>query len=293
MSHDWHPDTNRLHRRLVRLRTRIAALPEARVRDPWRGRVTVRQLQLRDDELYARILADVRAGSRLHCTVGDWQRRLAYALPALDALVAFWFLAGVLDVDLRRVDPTLAVAAGLSLMCTLTVAMWNGSTGRHLRAAKDHGGRLVRGALDETGRAMFAAAAGVWLLLAAMMYLRVSDEVYEATGRRGAGCVVIGAALAAALVLVNAHVVYTCFRDGSPQTCERRRIDRALTAHQRRLRRLRCREARLAVRLEACIRAHAWIDRTEAVPPGWPALPGPDRSRNGDVTVHQVRRGAR
>jgi hypothetical protein len=221
------PALSGLRRRLTRHRSAAHHIPGTPVRDPRGGRSTVDELLDRRAEVHARIDAEERDGSRRHHRISLGRRWLLRLLPVLDGLVLCWFLVGVLNADLRNPDPTVAVAAVLAVLGSIAVAAWNATVGEHLRRWKDEDGNLEWGAVDGVGRGLLGAGAVMWALLGAMMYVRVSDEVYQATGVDGAAVVVVALALSAAVVLVNAYVLVLAFADGSPLTGELDRIGRA------------------------------------------------------------------
>jgi len=261
MQFSWHPQITRLHLGRSRRRAEIKRFPDTPIRDPRGGMTTIDALLDRAAEAHERINAEERSGSEKHRRISRGQRRLVRALPLLDSLIVFWFLAGVLNADLRTIDATTVIAMALALLCTLAVAAWNAVVGQHLRRFKDAHANLVWDAIDGIGRCMIAVTAGAWALLAAMMYVRVSDEVYQATGVLGVAALIIALALACALALMNAYVLYLSFNDGSSATAELDQIGRAVAPHLRRRSRWLAQEERAARRIEARLAAQVWLHR--------------------------------
>lgn len=218
-------------------------VPDVTVRDPRGGVTTASAIVDRMARAHAQIDHDERAGSRRHDRISAGQRRLLRLLPVLDGLVLLWFLVGVLNVDLRRPDPVLAVAVALALLGTLAVAAWSAAVGEHLRRSKDAGRRLVWAAVDATGRGMVALTVVVVGLLGVLMFVRVSDEVHQATGLGGTMAVVVALALAGSVVLLNLYILYLSMSDGSATTTELDRLGRALRPHLRRHARAQARAA--------------------------------------------------
>jgi hypothetical protein len=222
---------------------RVLRIPEVTVRDPRGGITTAAVVIDRMARAHARIDADERAGSHRHDRISRGQRRSLRLLPVLDGVVLLWFLVGVLNVDLRRPDPTLVVAVALALLGTLAVAAWSAAVGEHLRRSKDADRRLVWAAVDGTGRGMVVLTAAMVGLLAVLMFVRVSDEVHQATGDGGTIAVVVALALAGAVVLLNLYILYLSMSDGSAVTTELDRLGRALRPHLRRHERAETRAA--------------------------------------------------
>ncbi|TWF80303.1 hypothetical protein FHX44_116246 [Pseudonocardia hierapolitana] len=249
-SRPWSPIVARLQRRRAAHEAAAARVPLRPVRDPRGGLVSLQDALARQAQLRARIDADERDGSHVHDRISPGQRWQLRLLPLLDGLILFWFLAGVLNADLRTVDTTAVVAASLALLCTVAVAAWTAAVGEHLQRCKDRDRNLVWGAVDGIGRAMLALTAAMAGLLGAMMYVRMSDEVYQATGAPGAGATIIGLTLAAAVVLVNVYILHLAFSDGSTVTRELDRLGRIVAPHLRR----RARHLALAERLRGRIR---------------------------------------
>jgi hypothetical protein len=101
-----------------------------------------------------------------------------------------------------------------------------------------------------------------------MMWVRVRDEVFQATGVLDAGGVVIAATLAAAVLVVNVYVLYLSWSDGSDETREIETLGHALTAHLRDQERLGRLEVKLEQRLGAKEAAARATDRRRRHP--WP-----------------------
>jgi hypothetical protein len=206
----------------------------ATVRDPRGGLTTVHDAVTRMAEAHSVVDADERRGSRRHDRISRGQRWLVRILPCIDGLVLLWFVAGVLNVDPRYPDPTALVAVAFAVLGTVAVAAWSAAVGEQLRRFKDADRALVWLAVDPLRRAMVAVSLAMTLLLAALMYVRVSDEVYEATGQTGTLPTVVAVVLAAAVALVNLYVLHCAFADGSPETTDLDRLGRALRKHVRR-----------------------------------------------------------
>jgi hypothetical protein len=217
-----------LHRDAVEL---IASTP---IRDPRGGLTTVAAASADMQDLRHAVLGETRAGSRRHLRISRTQRLVVRLLPALDWVVLVWFLTGVLNVDLRVVDPALLVAVALALLCTIAVAAWTSAVGEHIQRSKDDRGDVVWQHLDTTSWALLAITLVMSALLGVLMYVRVADEVYQATGVADATGVAIALALAASVVLLNTYVLYLSFRDGSVATRDLDRLGRAVAPHVRR-----------------------------------------------------------
>jgi len=267
-SRHWNPVVAHLQ---LRLRAReVAALRflDTPVRDPRGGITTVDAALERMAEAHRRITADEQAGSEQHRRISRGQRWLLRLLPLLDGLILFWFLTGILNADLRTIDTTVIIAAALALLCTVAVAAWTATVGEHLRRYKDIGRNLVWGAVDGLGRGMVVLTALMCALLAAMMYVRVSDEVFQATGVAGVGAIVIAITLAAAVVLVNGYVLYLSFSDGDSVTTELDRLGRVVSPHLRRRDRDLSQAGEVARRIEARLVAEErlrWPTETQPV----------------------------
>lgn len=255
-----HPSASGLRRRRAVADQAAAHVVEQEIRDPRGGTYPLRDLLERRTEVHQQIDEDQRGGSRRHDAISPAQRMLARLLPVLDGLVLFWFLTGVLNSDLRRVDVLLVVAAVLAVLASVAVAAWNVQVGRHLQGFTDPQRRVVWGGLDVTAVTMVVGTAVMWLLLAAMMVLRVREEVFQATGVRDTTGWVIALTLACALVLVNAYTLHLALSDGSRLTRELAALGRALRGPLRRRRRLHHRaevsEHRLRAHAEAMDRIH-------------------------------------
>jgi MFS family permease len=246
---DQTPAVARLQRRRAAHEAAAARVPLRPVRDARGGLLSVGDALARLARLRARIEADEREGSHVHERISRGQRWQLRVLPLLDGLILFWFLAGVLNADLRTVDVTVVVAASLALLCTVAVAAWTAVVGEHLQRWKDRDRNLVWCAVDGVGWGMLALTAVMAALLAAMMYIRVSDEVFQATGVPGVGATVIGLTLSAAVVLVNAYILHLTFSDGSSVTRELDRLGRTLAPHLRRRHRNLARAERVRGRI--------------------------------------------
>lgn len=256
--------------RLERLRDEAVAraerIPDAPVRDPRGGVTTVGTLVTDGARVRASVLAEREAGSEEHRRISGGQRAALRLLPLLDGLVMFWFLIGVLNVDLREPDATMLVALALALLCTVAVAAWVGTVGRHLRGWKDADGNPVWVATDGTCRGMLVLTGIAVSMLGVLMYVRVADEVYQATGVGGAGASVVAVVLAIAVVLVNLYVLYLSFADGSSRTTDADRLARAVRPHLRRRARELARADRLTARIASVRRADERLDRRRTPP---------------------------
>lgn len=240
-----HPAAEAVHRRGALAADEADCVLAAEVRDPRGGSSPVRALVDRRLELHEGIDEDRRAGSRRHERISRGQHALAAVLPALDGLVLFWFLVAILNVDVRRPDVTVLVAAVLAALASIAVGAWNSRLGHHLQTFIDDHRRIPWGGLDVTTLVMLVATGMMWLALGTMMALRVAEEVYQATGRHDVTGWVIAGALAWALVLVNAYVLHLALSDGSAQTRELDALGAVLRRPLRQLERLRRRAARL------------------------------------------------
>lgn len=257
-------DTPRLTALRRRLADHLAAaehLEDRPLRDPRGGRTPTAQLLARREELHDRIDAEERTGSRLHHRISRGRSWLVRVLPLVDGLVLCWFLIGVLNVDLEAPGVTLAVAVALAVLGSVAVASWNAAAGEHLRRWKDDQGNLEWGAVDGVGHGLLLAGAATWILLAAMMYVRVGDEAYQAGGVAGPATAVVAVAFAAAIVLVNAYVLVLGFADGSPLTGELDRLGRSLGPALLARHRHRVRAERSRARITARIEAHRRVTR--------------------------------
>ncbi len=257
----WHPAVARLQHRRAAYEAAAARFPTIAVRDPRGGITTAEAVLTRIAETRGRITADEHAGSERHRRISRGQRWLLRLLPLLDGMLLFWFLTGVLNVDLRTFDPTVLIAAALALLCTVAVAAWTATVGEHLQRYKDARRNLVWGAVDGVSRGMLALTTVIGALLAAMMYVRVRDEVELATAVPGLGTAIVASALAAGAVLVNGYVLYLSFSDGSSRTRELDQLGRALAPHLRRRDRDLVGAAGAARRIEARLAAQEQLHR--------------------------------
>jgi hypothetical protein len=255
------PATSRTRRDLAAVRHDLAALGDRPVRDSHGGADTVRGITARIAELRADIREDPSPGR--HRRISTAQRWMCRSLPVLDGTVLLWFLVEVLNVDPTRLleSPFTAVAAALALLGTVALAAWSGVVGEHLARFVDDRRRLAWAAVDVIGRTMLAFTGVVWVLLAAMMFVRVRTEVGYATGVLDTGTAVVAAAFAVAVVIVNAYVLYLSWSDGSDETREIELLSRAVAPHLRHRRRLWRRAARLAERLAEQEAAQRATDR--------------------------------
>ncbi len=227
--------TGSLERKLGKARFAIERFQHRMVRDPGGGLVPLGTALTEIARLRAGIGHDQSLGSRLHDKISGFQRFLAGALPLLDGGVLFWFLVGVLNVDLRRFDFLMLIAAMLAVLGTIAVAAWNAALGRRLQVAKNDTGGVIWDAVDGVERIMLGLTAVVSLLVGAMMYVRVADEVYQATGVAGsATAVVISLTLAVAIVVLNLYVLHLAFADGSHLTRRADGLARTVAPHIRR-----------------------------------------------------------
>ncbi|MGD9988027.1 hypothetical protein [Pseudonocardia sp.] len=250
-------------RRHERVRDRHLAATElfgdTTVRDPRGGVTTVMTLLRRTSELHERLDRDERADRLWHRRIGTWQRVLSRALPVLDLVILTWFLAVTINVDLSTFDPLLLVAVALAVLCTVAVAAWGAVVGEHLRTAKQADRSLSWDAVDGMGRAMLAVSAVVMVALATLMYVRVDDEVRQATGGSTVAGPIVAVTLALSVVVLHVFVLYLSFRDGSAHTTELDRAGRTLRPHLRR----RERHLRAARRAEVRGRALEASDRPD------------------------------
>ena len=260
------PAASGLRRKLAVARHDLAVLGDRVVPDAHGSADTVRGLAAHLTVVQQRIRTD-RAPGR-HRRISTAQRWLLRLLPLLDGAILCWFLVGVLDVDVRRPDANVGVAVALALLATVALAAWASVVGEHLARFVDDRRRMAWAAVDAVGWGMVVLTAVVWALLAAMMWVRVRHEVYEATGVLDTGGVVIAAALAAAVVVVNAYVLYLSWSDGSDETREAERLGRILTPHLRDRQRLGHRIAVLSERVAAREAARRATDRRRRQP--WP-----------------------
>ena len=251
---------------------RVATTP---IRDPRGGITTVADALARMEKKQREIDDIAQAGSRYHHRISTAQRRLVHLLPLLDGLILLWFLTGVLNVDLTRFDPTLAIAAALALLCTAGVAAFNTVVGQHLQRSKDrHTADLVWDHLDLTSWILLALGIAMASLLGVMMDVRVSDEVFQATGVLGGAAAIIALTVAAATVLVNLAVIYLSYRDGSPLTHELDQLAHSTRHHLSREHQARARAQATTRRIHIRVAAHHRV--------GPPTLPNPDTSTVAD-----------
>jgi len=248
----------RMVRRLHAHRDEVRRVPNTTVRDPRGGVLTVAAAVRRIGELRARVDHE---DSRAHERVSRGQHLLARTLPLLDGAILMWFLTGVHNVDLRHVDGTAVIAAALATLATAAVAAWSTAVGQHLQSFKDRDRRLVWAAVDGVGFGMLALTAVIAGLLGVLMYVRVADEVYQATGVAGPGSAVVALSLAVAVVVVNAYVLYLAWADGSATTREMDRLTRAVAPYLRRWHRAEERADRAARRIALRRAAEAQLDR--------------------------------
>jgi hypothetical protein len=255
------PATGRLRHQLAVVRHDLAALGDRPLRDAHGGVDTVRGATARITDLRMVIRQDVSPAR--HRRISTTQRLLCRLLPVLDGAVLLWFLLEVLNVNPRRLltSPNTYVAIALALLGTVALAAWAGAVGEHLARFVDDRRRLAGPAIDVIGRTMLVLTALVWLLLAAMMFVRVRAEVGFATGVTDISTDVIAAALAAAVVVVNAYVLYLAWSDGSEETREIEMLSRAVAPHLRARRRLWRRAADLAERIAKKEAAQRATDR--------------------------------
>lgn len=108
---------------------RAERIPDTPVHDPRGGLTTIGTLVTDGARVRASVLAEREAGSEEHRRISRGQRVALRLLPLLDGPVMFWFLIGVLNVDLREPDATMLVALALALLCTVAVAAWVGTVG--------------------------------------------------------------------------------------------------------------------------------------------------------------------
>lgn len=270
------PALARLARRRHRTWTALVQLPETTPPGRSSGGRTVRRLAADMEAVRGRIESD--PDDRRHRRVSPFSRALVRVLPVLDGMILFWFLAGVLNADLRTVDIVTLVAAGLALLASLALAEWSRLTGEHLQGFADRRGVLQWGALDTTARILLATGVVVWLLVASMMVVRVRDEVFQATGVLDGSGLLVAVVLGVALVVLNATVLYLAFADGSADTRELDRLARVVAPRRRRHERLARRLAAQTERLRARAAARAAVDAApdgrrssteRATPPGF------------------------
>lgn len=257
--------TSSLERKLAGARFFVTHFSTRLVRDPGGGLVTVGKAMVEIDELRAQIGRDRRLGSYRHNKITSLQRFLVGSLPLIDGAVLFWFLLGVLNVDLRRLDALMIVAAVLAVLGTVAVAAWNTAVGRRLQVAKNDAGGIIWEAVDGVERIMLGISAVVALLVGAMMDVRVADEVYQATGVADATSVIVGVTLGASIVVLNLYVLHLAFADGSNITRRADALERCLRSPVRRFERNLARVDRLEEQIRL-VRANSAVES--------PALPG-------------------
>jgi hypothetical protein len=262
------------HHALASLRRRRAGHIDAARRlttlalpDPRGGLTSLEGIEARLAELRGRIDAEERTGSRRHDRISRTQRVIKSVLPLLDGVILLWFLAGVLNVDVHHPDFLVLSAIALAVLCTVAVAAWTDAVGRHLQRFTDTAGSLVVPLLDGVSTAMLLATGLMAALLGTLMFIRVHDEVYQATGVAGTAAIVVAAVLAAAIVLVNLYVLQLSIADGSPQTRELEQLARAARPHTRRRARHIAHADALSGRIAVRIVAARTLDLPPTLPP--------------------------
>ncbi|HEY2222409.1 hypothetical protein [Actinomycetospora sp.] len=257
---------SRLRGKLAVARHDLAAVGDRVVPDAHGSADTVRGLSERVKNLNQAIRTD-RSPER-HRRISTGQRWLRRLLPVLDGAIFWWFLIGVLNVDVRLLDPRFVIAVALALLATVSLAAWAAVVGEHLARFVDDRRRAAWADVDAVGWSMTVLTAVLWVLIAAMMWVRVRDEVLQATGVLDLAGAVIASALAAAVVVVNAYVLYLSWFDGSDETREAERLGRILMPHLRERQRLARRVAKLTERRAARESARRATDRGRRHP--WP-----------------------
>jgi hypothetical protein len=242
---------------------RTASIP---IKDPRGGVITVGAAVADMQYLHRTIGEETREGSERHRRISQEQRLVRRLLPALEGVILFWFLAGVLNADLRTLDPTFAVAAAFAVLCTIVVAAWISAVGEHLQRSKDDCGDLAWEHLDGTSWTMLTITGVMMLFLGVLMYVRVSDEVYQAAGVHDVAIMAVAITLAAAVVLLNVYVLYLSFRDGSVMTRDLDRLGRAVGPHLRRQHRARSRAQAAARRIEVRVLAERRVAPRRGLP---------------------------
>jgi hypothetical protein len=226
--------TRNLERKLAKARFRVSRFTQRALRDPRGGLILVGSALAEMTQIRLQIATEQLHGSHRHDKITIFQRGLSWFLPMLDGSILFWFLVGVLNVDLRRFDFLLVVAAALALLCTIAIAAWTAALGERLQIAKSDTRGLIWDAVDTIERGMLTITIVMALLIGAMMYVRVEDEIYQATGLVGATAIVIALTLAAAVVILNLYILHLAFADGSSLTRRADQLARRVHPHVRR-----------------------------------------------------------
>jgi hypothetical protein len=238
---------NRQHTVLARVRE-FAGTP---VRGARGQRIPIRVALREAVRLQRRVDTEEASGSHRHERVGAGRRAIAAGLPVLEFALLCWFMAGVLNVDLDRPGFTAVMAAALAALGSVTWAAWSRTLAAHLRRYKGGSGSLAWRHVDPLGRAMTYLTVVGGLLLAVLMYMRVDDEVYQATGRNGLAGVVLSLVLASASLILTEFLLYISFADGSNVTDDLDHLARVTRKPIARLRRDMRRAERLGQRIRA------------------------------------------
>lgn len=244
------PRTASLYRKLVKVRVALAQFAHRTIRHPGGGLVTIGSAFQELRQLRQVIRAEQDAESHRHEKVGRFQRFLTWFLPILDGFVFLWFMIGIMNVDLRQPGLLFGIAAVFATIATVVVAAWNAVLGQRLRIHKSESKGIIWDAVETLDKIMLGISAVMALLVGTMMFVRVHEEIYQATGANNAASIIIAVALAAAVVVLNLYVLLLVFQDGSTQT---HRADQ-LTRKLRRPVRRHERDQATVVRLEAQLR---------------------------------------
>jgi hypothetical protein len=219
--------------------------------DPRGGVITPFTLVSEGRELHSRVRDEWAQGGDVHRRLPRLTRWIPPAVAVLDGLLLFYFMAGVVNVDLDAPALWPTTVAVTFAVFGATVAMgWLVLTGHGLKACRSARGGVTWGAVDALLAFELLVAAAAISAVAVLMFIRVRQDVVDALGPvPGSTAVLLAAVFAVLSGTANLCVLIVHARDGSTKTERLDELARTVRRHRRRvgrvLRRLERRRRRL------------------------------------------------
>jgi hypothetical protein len=244
----YHDQHRRWESRMRRLLAEADHWMLTRVKHPDGGERTVTETRADEEEQRQQIKDETDLGSRKHRRLQRWQGWIPKFVLAFDFALLLYFFAGITNVDWQSpVSMSLAFAITLASMVTLLAYGFLSFTGHRMRSYKNHAGTVHLDELDGFTKAAFGTAMAVITVLAALMYLRIHNEVISALGpRAGVTALVIPLAVAVVSAVANYLVVLIHALNGSDEVGRLDKLAAATRRPTRKAHRLRGRAAQQA-----------------------------------------------
>jgi hypothetical protein len=205
-------------RRARRWHRRSAHWLGTRVRHPDGGEHTVEATLQDEKDQRAAINADRSNGSRRHDRLPGWICQVPRIVMGCDLGLLVFFFGGITDVDWSRpsLSPALLFAIMLAVAVTVLAYGLLAFAGHRLRSFRNHAGQIHLTDLDGFTKLVTAGSVVCIIVVAALMFVRMDDEVAGALGpASGATALLVGLALAVVSALSNFLVIAIHAHNGS------------------------------------------------------------------------------